>query len=279
MSYALGQPVPLRALVYDSAGSLDDATTVTLTITLPDGTTATPTVTNPPAVTGTYVYDYTPTLAGLHTVRWVFGGTNASAPPVDSFYVDGQAAGAAALPPLVSLAEAREQCRVYATSDDALLQRYIRVASGLCERHTQAWRRQTLSAVKDGGRELVRLRYPIISVTAVTESGTAVASTGYTAVSEHGLLYRGSTTSCGQRWAYGRQNVVVTYVAGAADGLVPDEIRQGVLLLTEHLWHTQSGGAGLPRNDGGSDWTLPVGFSIPNAVREHWEPWMQVLVA
>jgi hypothetical protein len=274
VSFALGQPVPLRALVYDSAGELDDATTVTLTITLPDGTTATPTVVSPPAVTGTYVYDYTPTMAGLHAVRWVFGGTNASAPAVDGFYVD-----PITVPPLASLAEAREQCRVYATTDDVLLQRYLRVASSHCERRTRVWRRQTLTATKDGGEPFVQLRRPIISITTVTESGTSVDGTGYTPILEDGQLYRGSSTSCGLRWAWGRQNIAVTYVAGAAAGIVPDEIRQGVLLLVEHLWNTQRGGANVPRNNGGSNWDLPVGFTIPNAVLEQWDPWIEELIA
>jgi hypothetical protein len=273
MSYALGQPVPLQALVRDANGDLDDATTVTLTITLPDGTTATPTVTNPPATTGTYELDYLPATEGLYGVRWVFTGVSASAPPVDSFYVDGTV-----LPPLASLAEARQQCRAFTTDDDALLQRYLMVASAQCERHTQVWRRQTISLVKSGGARYVKLRAPIISVTSVTESGVAVASTGYTAHPTLGWLYRGDGISC-ERWAPGIANIAVTYVAGAADGLVPDEIRQGVKQLVEHLWNTQRGGAGLPRNNGGSDWQLPAGFTIPNAVLEQWRPWIPELVA
>jgi hypothetical protein len=276
VSYALGQPVPLRALVRDVDGNLDNAEFVTLVITLPDGTTVTPTVANPPAVTGTYVYDYTPTLPGLYTVRWIFSGINTAAPPLDSFYVD---PGPTGLPPLVSLAEAREQCRVYSVEHDALLQRYMRVASGHCERRTQLWRRQSLAKTADGGGELVRLMYPIISITTVAESGISVASTDYTPVLDDGLLYRGPSTTCGYRWAYGRQNVSVTYVGGVSSGIVPDEIRQGCLLLVEHLWNTQRGGSRLPRTDDGSDWTLPVGFTIPNAVLEQWGDWIREMVA
>lgn len=273
MSFPLGQPVPLRALVRDEDGVLDNATGAALTITLPDGTTTSPVVANPPAVTGTYEVDYTPTVAGLHAVRWAFTGVNASAPPPDSFYVDVQ------LPPLCSLAEAREQCRVYAVTDDALLQRYLRTASDHCEQQTQVWRRQTLTATKDGGLSALRLRSPVISVTSVTESGVAVPSSGWTLDAVQGLLYRGSATYR-EWWEAGRQNVAVTYVSGAVDGIVPDPIRQGVLLLTEHLWNTQRGGARTPRSNGGSDWTLPVGFSIPNAVLEQWQPWMPgVMVA
>lgn len=276
MSYALGQPVPLRALVRDSDGVLSDATTVVLTITLPDGTTATPSVTNPPAVTGTYEFDYTPTLPGLHPYRWVFTGTNASAPPLDSFYVD---PGPTGLAPLASLAEARHQCRLTSTAEDSTVQLFLRVASNQCERRTQLWRRQTLTKTADGGAQFVRLKRPIISVTTVTEGGTTVAASGWTAVLEDGLLYRGGSTWRGMRWARGQQNIVVTYVGGPSDGLVPDEIRQGVLLLTEHLWSTQRGAANLPRKTADTDWTLPAGFTIPNAVVEQWSPWIRELTA
>jgi hypothetical protein len=271
VSYALGQPVPLRALVRNATGDLANATTVVLTITLPDGTTATPTVTNPPTVTGTYAYDYTPTAPGLFGVQWAFTGTNAAAPPVDSFYVE-----TAALP-LVSLAEARDQLRITSTADDAVLQRFLQVASGLCDEHTRVWRRQTLSVVKDGGGRFVRLRRPAISVTSVTESGIAVAASGYTLDGDRGWLYRGDPTSC-ERWAWGTANVAVTYVAGQADGIIPAPIRDGVMKLTQHLWDSRRGGSGLPRQ-AGVDFTYPTGFAVPNAVLELWRPWMPELIA
>jgi len=273
VSWALGQAIPLTSLVVDGAGDPANAGAATLTITLPDGTTDSPTVANPPTTVGTYVVNYLPDVAGLHGVRWVFTGSNASAPPPDSFYVD-----SIALIPLVSLAEAREQCRTYSTDDDALLQRYIRVASAQCERRTQIWRRQTFTVAKNGGGAFIRLQRPVISITSVTESGVAVASTGWTLDSDLGLLYRGDSGSY-QRWECGRANVAVEYVAGASDGVIPDEIRQGILQLVEHLWNTQRGGSNLPRNNGGADYSLPAGFTVPNAVLEQWRPWIPELVA
>jgi hypothetical protein len=272
VSYALGQPVPLTALVVDDAGAAANATTVTLTITLPDGTTATPTVTNPPATTGTYTVDYLPAAEGLYGVRWVFTGGNATAPPVDGFYVEGS------LPPLVSLAEAREQVRAYSTSDDALLQRYSMVSAAHCERVTRVWRRQTLSAVKYGGSEFVQLPRPVISVTSVTENGITVPSTGYHLDAARGRLYRGTQTW--QRcWAPGVANVAATVVAGASDGVVPQGIRQGNLYLIEHLWATQRGGSGLPRSDGGANWDIAMAahYTLPTVVIEHWATWMRTL--
>jgi uncharacterized phiE125 gp8 family phage protein len=211
-------------------------------------------------------------MAGLHFARWVFTGTNASAPPIDAFYVDPQT-----LAPLVSLAEARSQCRIATTDDDPILQRLCRVASDTCEQYTRVWRRQTISVTKDGGSHFLRLRAPIISVTTVVENGATVTSGGYTIDADRGWLLRGSETApwC---WAQGRANIDVTYVAGQSDGIVPDPIRQGVLLLVEHLWNTQRGGGGLPRNEG-ADFAMPPGFTLPNAVREEWASWTRTLVA
>jgi hypothetical protein len=272
VSYALGQPVPLQApTVRDAAGAPANATAAAVTVTAPDGTTSAPSVTNPSA--GVYTATYTPAAVGLHAVRWVFTGTNAGAPALDSFHVDQQ------LPPLVSLAEMRRQARGANTADDEQLRWFVQVASSQAERRTQIWRRQTRTKTADGGARFVRLAAPVLQITSVTEGGTAVASTGWTLDADKGWLYRGPSTSSGMTWAAGTQSVVVTYVAGPADGVVPAEIRQGVLLLAEHLWNTQRGGSGLPRQAGGPDLTLPVGFTIPRAVLEQWDPWIPELVA
>jgi hypothetical protein len=272
VSFALGQPIPLTALVRNTSGVLANATTVTLTITRPDGTTETPTVASPPAVTGTYTHTYSPPTAGLYAVRWVFTGLNESAPLVDSFYVE-----PATVPPLISLAEARKQCRLASTDDDTEVQRFALVASDICERRTQVWRRTTLTATKDGGREFVRLRRPVLSVTSVTENGVAVDSSGWVLDADKGWLYRGTTT-CAWCWSPGRQNVTVVYVAGATE--IPDAIRQGVRLQVQHLWDSQRGGSGLPGVEGVDFEIDPrTGFTIPHAVLEHWKPFTPPLVA
>lgn len=273
MSLALGQNISLSALVRDETGALDNAGTVTLTITLPDGTTTSPIVSNPPTVTGTYVYVYAPTVPGLHAVRWVFSGDNASAPLLDAFYVE-----SATVAPLVSLAEARQYCRLSSPADDAEVQRFALVTSDLCERYTQVWRRVSLTETFDGGVTFLRLRPPVVSVTTVVEGGVTLASIDWTLDKRRGWLYRGTTRGV-WLWAPGRQNVVVTYVAGSA-GDIPASVRQGVLLLVRHLWDSQRGGSGLPRQSG-TDFTYDprTGFTIPNAVLELWRPHMPPMVA
>lgn len=266
MSYALGQPVVLQQLVHGSTGALANASTAALTITLPGGTTVTPTVTNPPATTGTYVCTYVPPSVGLYVVRWLFNAPD-YAPPVDSIYVE-----ASDVPPLISLVETRRQCRGASTADDDELHWHALVASEICEDRTQIWRRRAITAVFDGrGQEFLRLRAPVASVTSVVEDGVTLSSTGWTLNAAQGWLYRGGTTAS-DRWAVGRQNITVTDVAGPSDGVVPANIRQGVRLLTQHLWDSQRGGASLPRQ-AGADYTTDVrtGFSIPNRVLELWK--------
>lgn len=265
MTYALGQIIPLEALVYDSTGVLADAGTVALTITKPDGTTVTPTVTSPPSITGTYRYDYTPTVQGLHAVRWVFGGWNASAPLSDSFYVE-----ASTVPPLISLAEARTQVRASSTADDEDLQWMMLVASQMAEDHTKIWRRTTIVDSYDGGEDTLQLRVPVASITSVTESGATLTASDWVLDGSSGILWRGTTTSA-QRWSYGRQNIVVTYVAGPADGVIPAHVRQGVRLEVQHLWDSQRGGSPVPRQ-AGTDFTVDPrsGYTIPYAVMELW---------
>jgi hypothetical protein len=265
VSYALGAVVPLEALVVDSDGDPANATTAALTITLPDGTSSAQSPSNP--ATGTYTCDYTPTSSGLHAVRWTFTGANASAPPLDSFYVEDPT-----VPPLMSLAEAREWCRVGSDDDDAHLAFIVEAASAMCEERTRAWRRRTITATLDGGVRSLRLIRPIASITSVTEDGTALTSADWILYAGAGRLDRGSSTFP-KLWAYGQRNVVVTYVTGQS-GEVPASVRHGVLLLVQHLWDAHRGGSGLPRL-AGADFSYPTGFALPSAVRELWGPWMR----
>lgn len=77
-TYSLGAAVPLTFEVVDSNGDLvDDATSVTLTITLPNGSTVTQTLHHPD--TGVYTADYATVQAGRHTARFVVTGPNAGA--------------------------------------------------------------------------------------------------------------------------------------------------------------------------------------------------------
>lgn len=259
-TYDLGDLVPLGVEIRDTEGDLADATTVTVTVTLPDGTTSGPhTVT--PSPTGVYQYDYTPSQVGRHGVRWVATGTNAGA-FTDVFTVLDPAEL-----PVVGLAEAKRYLNVTSTTDDEEIRRMLGVATDLCERYTgRALRRKTVSEshASDGYAAALVLRdVPALSVLSVSVNGTA--STDYTLRGDLGLLYAGSATapSC---WAFG--TVAVTYVAGYADP--PQVAVEAVLVVLRHLWDTQRGSsAGLPGLGGGDDGYMPgASYALPRRAQE-----------
>ena len=77
--------IRLTLSIYNSAGTLQNATAVVATVILPDGTTYVPGVVNDSA--GLYHFDYTPAQVGHYGVYWVATGTNAGTLE-ESFNVD-----------------------------------------------------------------------------------------------------------------------------------------------------------------------------------------------
>jgi uncharacterized phiE125 gp8 family phage protein len=259
-TYDLGDVCRLAVQITDSTGTLANATAVTLTVTLPDGTTSgslTPTNT----ATGVYQYDYTPTAVGRYGVRWVATGTNAGA-FTDVFTVLDPAEL-----PVVGLAEAKRYLNVTASTDDEEIRRMLGVATDLCERYTgRALRRKTVSEsfASDGCAPVLVLRQvPVLSVSSVSENGTAVSS--YTLRGDLGLLARGSATAPSS-WAFG--TVDVTYTAGYSDP--PAVAVEAVLVVLRHLWDTQRGSsAGLPGLGGTDDGYTPgASYALPRRAQE-----------
>lgn len=222
----LGDPVTLT-WVLGSSG------TVVATVTLPDGTTSAPTVSG----TSTYSATYTTTQAGLHRINWVSSGATVAA-HADVFNVEPAAAGL-----IVSVADALAHLRsvtsITTTADLEQLRWLVAVTSDAVERDLdRILARRTVVETRDGGRlALVLNCSPVISITSVVESGTTTAAGDYTTDLENGVLYRGAATSP-QRFAVGRQNVVVTYVAGML--VVPKIARKVALNGVERMWqHSQ----------------------------------------
>lgn len=273
MIIEVGDAVPgLAVQITNAAGTAEDPTALALTITLPDGTTTAGgwpvagSVTVTRASAGAFSASYNATSAGRHTYRWVATGANASAFG-DTFHVQ-----PSSLLPLISLTEIRNQCRASSAANDEELRWFGLVASQMAEDHTQAWRRQTLTETFDGVAGPLVLQRPVASVTTVTEDGQTIPASGYVLNARTGRLYRGTTT-CVVPWTSGRQNIVVTYVAGPSDGVVPANILQGVRLQVQHLWDSQRGGPGVPRQTG-ADFTVDPrsGYAIPHRVLELWQP-------
>lgn len=236
------------------------STTAAVTVTKPDGTTSTP------AVSGTtsFTASFTTTMAGLHEVRWVGTGSNPGA-FVDAFNVQ-----ASTPTTILSLDDAKAVLSLYETDADDELRAVLEAISDTCERFTKRrWRRQTfVETHTTEDADYIHLRnVPVVSVTSVVENGATI--TDYVVDKRAGILRRGSTVT-EYDWADSFQGIVVTYVAGPADGVVPANILQGCRLLLQHQWQTQRGGQN-GRNVGSADEYDPaLGFYVPTMVRQCW---------
>jgi hypothetical protein len=159
MPYDLSDSVPIAVDVRDAAGALTNATSVTLTVTLPDGTTETPTVPNPPVTTGLYRYTYLPTQTGRHA--WRFVTTTPNTAYQDVFIVRESVS-----PALLSLADAKAHLNVSTTTHDDEIREYLEAATEIVESYIGPVVRRTHTSRVCGYRAEIPL--PHTQVTAIT---------------------------------------------------------------------------------------------------------------
>lgn len=273
--FDLGDAVPLTF----SSGSADTGATPVCTVTLPDASTATPSVlhTGP----GAYAASYTTTQSGRHFVRWVGTGTNASA-FTDVFDVHSVTGG----PQLFSLDEGRKALREPTDSslDNEELRGYIITATRVVEDVYGPVVPQTIVQTFDGGRRALQCDTSITSITSVTESGSSlVVATDFTVDYDAGILTRGTyagsvfaeptvsdPATFPAVWAFGIQNIVVTYRAGVATtGVIPEHVRKAGRIILRSLWQPEQQANrpafGSPDVEAVS---TPSGLPIPRAALE-----------
>lgn len=261
MSFDLGDTVRLEAESRDAGGTLTDASTAALTITLPDGTTTSPAVTNPPAQTGQYRADYVTVQPGRHVVRWVFSGPA-------SAYTDVFDVREAVPPLLFSLDSAKAKLDIPTTStgDDEELREFIEATTKCVEFFVGPIVRRTVTQVVRGGNPSVLLHTtPVMAVTSITgiEPGVPAVDTSVLDVdTDAGVVRR----TDGAVFNPGLYRAV--YVAGRT--AVPANASLAAKLILQHLWRTNYGAArGLSGIGGGEDFavTEPIpglGYAIPN---------------
>jgi hypothetical protein len=113
----------------------------------------------------------------------------------------------------------------------------------------------TYTELYTGPGPIVLRRYPVLSVTSVTDGGNVV-SDSYLDV-DSGVLY-------GTYSSWPARSVSVTYVAGR--DLLPADLETALLELVRHLWTSQRGGGSLrptfpgedaPQQQPGSGYLLP----------------------
>lgn len=257
--YDIGDQVELTIYVTTDAGVAATAT-VTCTITLPDGTTSSPSPTT--SATGTYSISYAATQAGTHYVRWVADAIDGSAAEDDIF--EDSFTVSASTNAYVSLAEAKSFLNLSDTADDDELLAYLEWACDLAQEvaDTQFARKTVVDTLSSDGASslLVLSTKPVLSITSVTERGTALSATGYSCDLRWGHLHRLTATYDRTTWASGYRSNVVTYVAGYE--VIPTPVRFATLQILEHLWSNQRNRAsGRPTRDdfpnAGANWNLP----------------------
>jgi hypothetical protein len=232
MAYNLGGIVRLTYTVKDDTGALTNPSAATLTITQPDGTLAAGIVVDiTPTVTGQLVHDFAPTQAGLHSVRWSTTGPTTAED--DTFVAE--AAGGMLVSVDEAIAHLRATTTITSAPDREQVQWLCLVATDAIERDLdRILVRRAVTEVHNGSQHAIILRHtPVISVTSVTESGVLVDPSGYLLDPATGFLYRG-TTSYANRFAWGYQNISVTYVAGYANP--PRVARLAALNLVQSLY-------------------------------------------
>lgn len=209
----------------------------TVTLTAPDGTTPSITCDNP--TTGVFTNTtFVATQAGRWTARGVAAGNNTDGVQVISWDVR------SGLDLLIDVPDVLAQPWAAGMPTDTGT---LEQVTALCLEATDAVARdldravvrETVTEKHSGGGTSIRLRRtPVVQVTSVTESGTALSTEdGIDWVLDDtpstGLLYRGSATSPG-RWSWGRANISVTYTADLTPK--PPVLRSVALGIVEQLW-------------------------------------------
>jgi hypothetical protein len=257
MPFDVGDSVPIAVDVKDAAGTLTNATVVTLTITLPDGTTVTPSVTNPPAVTGLYRATYVPTVEGRFA--WRFVTTTPNTAYQDVFVVRGVVS-----PALLSLADAKAHLNipVTSTSNDDELREFLEAATEVIEQRVGPVARRTLTAQVWGGEYRIYLpKTQVLDVTAITlvsDGSSPVDLLDLNINAHYGSLSRKSSAT----FPDGLLNI--TYVVGRT--AVPANVTNAAKLIVKHLWRTQLGNAPSVQEDDRGYVVTGSGYMIPYRV-------------
>ncbi|MGW6295167.1 hypothetical protein [Streptomyces sp. NPDC055058] len=264
----LGDAVRLAASCTDAGGTLADADSVTLTITLPDGTTVSPAVTNPPATTGKYSVDYVSTQAGRHVVHWQFTGPACA-------YADILDVRTADPGFLFSHADAKKHLNIpiSSTGDDEEIRDWNAATAMIVEHFVGPVARRTVTERHSFTAAATRVLRQVPALELLTVAPVLTGGTSY----DPAALDLDGDTGTVQRLdgglLYGPLRF--TYTAGRA--VVAPNIAQAGRIILQHLWRTQRGSARGPVIAGGDDYnvTEPIaglGYAIPNRALELMEP-------
>lgn len=163
MPFDIGDSVPIAWDVKNAAGTLVNAGSVVLTITLPDGTTTTPSVAVP-SVTGQYRETYVPAVAGRFAWNVVTQNPNTA---IGGVFVARETPS----PALLSLDDAKAHLEIPTidTARDEELREFLEAATELIEDYVGPIVRRTHTVRVNGGGQAILLPHTqVLEVTALT---------------------------------------------------------------------------------------------------------------
>lgn len=261
MAQTVGDVLPFGVTVRDASGALANATTMTLTVTLPDGTAAAGSpFTVTPTSTGTYGYDLPSTQVGRYVGYWQSTGLNAGA------FTQVFDVAAAASTAIVSLDDVKAQLNLSTTTSDAELVPFIAAATRVVEKFVGPVVVRSYAERVSASRPFVSYLprigpglTPLLTLTSVVPLyTTGVSSWGPGNIvldPNTGELRQISGLSLyGGPWT-------VTYLAGQQ--VVDPAWQMAALIIVQHLWETQRGASSLPLQPTDDAFVPGAGFAIP----------------
>lgn len=183
---------------------------------------------------------------------------------------------------VITVAKAKVALNIAAanTDHDTELAAYVTAVSLAMDKMFGPIVQRSVTEAHDGGGAIFLRSYPVASITSVAErsgtTATTLAAENFAAPTANdyqvdllaGILDRRSG-GWPSTFAYGSQNIIVTYVAGrfANTAAVDANFQEAAAITVSHLWRPEQGVATGPfgaENVG----QLPLTFAFPNAAMQ-----------
>ena len=161
-----------------------------------------------------------------------------------------------------TLADVKTQLNITSNADDAELQSFLDAAQAMVEARVGTFApTEVTETVRSRGALVLLTRLPVQSVTSLvaTAPSTTTYATADLAWTGAGVVRLANGGSLAGEW-------VATYDAGLAE--VPANVRLATLIIVQHLWKTQRGGARRPGMDEDALTVVGAGYALPNRAAE-----------
>ena len=268
--YDLGGVAVLSFTATDTTGAPANATTCTLTITLPDGT-----IDGPHTLAGTagvYTYPFLTTQAGRHLYRFVATGTPGPGVGVGA-YDDVIDVYQSTPYTLISLADSKKLLRVSSAIFDDDLRFFNEAVTAIIDKYCGPMVPRLVTERHTAGARTLMLRqvpvyipagqpHDIVSITPVLIYGVPYPDLSLLSVDQKsGELIH----TVGLPFFYGEYDIA--YWAGRA--VIKPNLMLGAQTILKHLWAMERGGGRPTTTPGASDdVTMLWGFAVPNRALE-----------